>query len=383
MVGAGFAGLLLWYKLRAGRLRRRPLLREGRRRRRHLVLEPLSRHRLRRRVVQLPAAARGDGLRPDDEVRVGLRDPRVLPGDGREVRLLRPLPVPHHGRADRVGRGHRPLDRLHRPRRRHAGALRDPGQRHPDHPEAGPHRRAWRRSQGESFHTSRWNYDVDLEGKRVGIIGTGATAVQAIPELAKVVGELYVFQRTPSTIDVRDQRATTPEEIETWANEPGWARARRARLRQDLHPGAPRCKANDDYLAGKVADFKERKQHERELSPGGADREAARHQLPDHGADPRPGRRHRRGPEDRRGAQAVLPLRLQAADVPRRVPADVQPAARAPRRHRADGRQRDQRARRRPRRRRVPARRADLRDRLPVDGDVDVQHDRRPRRPDR
>ncbi|MGE0726768.1 MAG: flavin-containing monooxygenase, partial [Acidimicrobiia bacterium] len=83
---------------------------------------------------------------------------------------------------------------------------------------------------GESFHTSRWDYNVDLAGKRVGIIGTGATAVQVIPELAKIVGELFVFQRTPSTIDVRDQRATTAEEIATWRNEPGWARARRARF---------------------------------------------------------------------------------------------------------------------------------------------------------
>ena len=97
VVGAGFAGLLLWHKLRDAGIQRRALLREGRRRRRHLVLEPLSRHRLRRRSVQLPAAARGDGLLPDDEVRVGLRDPRVLPDDGREVRLLRALPVPHHG----------------------------------------------------------------------------------------------------------------------------------------------------------------------------------------------------------------------------------------------------------------------------------------------
>ena len=80
---------------------------------------------------------------------------------------------------------------------------------------------------GESFHTSRWNYDVDLAGKRVGIIGTGATAVQVIPEIAKVVGELYVFQRTPSSIDVRDQRATTAEEIAAWSQEPGWARAPR------------------------------------------------------------------------------------------------------------------------------------------------------------
>ena len=111
VVGAGFAGLLLWYKLTPGRLRRRPLLREGRRRRRHLVLEPLPGHRLRRRVLQLPAAAGGDGVLPDDEVRVGLRDLRVLPEDGGEVRLLRPLPVPHRGDPDRVGRGGRALDR--------------------------------------------------------------------------------------------------------------------------------------------------------------------------------------------------------------------------------------------------------------------------------
>ena len=61
-------------------------------------------------------------------------------------------------------------------------------------------------SQGEAFHTSRWDYNIDLKGKRVGIIGTGATAVQVIPEIEKVVKESFVFQRTPSSIDVRDQR---------------------------------------------------------------------------------------------------------------------------------------------------------------------------------
>ncbi len=120
--------------------------------------------------------------------------------------------------------------------------------------------------QGESFHTSRWDYTVDLGGKRVGIIGTGATAVQVIPEIAKVVGELNVFQRTPSSIDVRDQRETTQEERDAWANEPGWARARRARFAK-ISAGRTAMKANDDYLAGKVADFKERKQHEKPLSP--------------------------------------------------------------------------------------------------------------------
>ena len=118
---------------------------------------------------------------------------------------------------------------------------------------------------GETFHTSRWDYNIDLKGKKVGIIGTGATAVQVIPELAKIVKELHVFQRTPSSIDVRDQRQTTDEEIETWKQEPGWARARRARFAK-ISAGRTAMKANDDYLAGKVADFKERKVHDKPLS---------------------------------------------------------------------------------------------------------------------
>ena len=120
--------------------------------------------------------------------------------------------------------------------------------------------------QGKSFHTSRWDYTVDLAGKRVGIIGTGATAVQAVPELAKTVGELFVFQRTPSSIDVRDQRATTEEERRTWPNEPGWARARRARFAR-ISAGRTALQANDDYLSGKVDDFKVRKTFEGMLSP--------------------------------------------------------------------------------------------------------------------
>jgi cyclohexanone monooxygenase len=119
--------------------------------------------------------------------------------------------------------------------------------------------------QGDSFHTSRWNYNIDLRGKAVGIIGTGATAVQAVPELAKIVRQLYVFQRTPSSIDVRDQRETTDEERATWANEPGWAQARRSRFARISEVRAA-VLANDDYLAGKIQDFKERKKHERELT---------------------------------------------------------------------------------------------------------------------
>lgn len=78
---------------------------------------------------------------------------------------------------------------------------------------------------GEMFHTSRWDWAVTggtptdpdmakLKGKRVGIIGTGATAVQAVPHLARHAGELFVFQRTPSAVSPREQRDTDPEE---WA----------------------------------------------------------------------------------------------------------------------------------------------------------------------
>ena len=88
--------------------------------------------------------------------------------------------------------------------------------------------------EGHTFHTSRWDYDytggnsegglTKLADKRVGIIGTGATAVQCIPHLGESAKELFVFQRTPSSIDVRANRETDPE----WAAslEPGWQRRR-------------------------------------------------------------------------------------------------------------------------------------------------------------
>lgn len=87
---------------------------------------------------------------------------------------------------------------------------------------------------GHSFHTSRWDYDYTgqnlehLKDKVVGIIGTGASAVQIVPELAKVAKEVFVFQRTPSSIDVRDDWPTDPN----WARklEPGWQNKRRSKV---------------------------------------------------------------------------------------------------------------------------------------------------------
>jgi cation diffusion facilitator CzcD-associated flavoprotein CzcO len=84
---------------------------------------------------------------------------------------------------------------------------------------------------GHSFHTSRFDYAYtghdlsNLKDKVVGIIGTGASAVQIIPRVGAAAKELYVFQRTPSAIDIRDDVPTDPE----WAAslKPGWQKERR------------------------------------------------------------------------------------------------------------------------------------------------------------
>ena len=87
--------------------RRHPDHREGRRLRRHLVLEPLSRRPMRRRVLRLPPPARGDGVRPVGEVRPRARDPRALSPHRHAFRPVLPRLPLHRGHRDRVGRGPR------------------------------------------------------------------------------------------------------------------------------------------------------------------------------------------------------------------------------------------------------------------------------------
>ena len=89
---------------------------------------------------------------------------------------------------------------------------------------------------GKAFHTARWDYEYTggsyrspildkLADKRVGILGTGATAIQAVPHLAKYAKQLYVIQRTPSSVDERPNPLTDP----AWAKSltPGWQRQRK------------------------------------------------------------------------------------------------------------------------------------------------------------
>ena len=91
---------------------------------------------------------------------------------------------------------------------------------------------------GHSFHTCRWDYDYtggsheggldNLADKTVAIIGTGATAVQCVPALGESAKQLYVFQRTPSSVDVRNNAETDPE----WAAslKPGWQKERQKKF---------------------------------------------------------------------------------------------------------------------------------------------------------
>ena len=203
---------------------------------------------------------------------------------------------------------------------------------------------------GHSFHTSRWDYDYtggscegdpleNLADKRVGIIGTGATGVQCIPQLAK-------DRRSSTSSSGRRRRSTcatttrsTPRsslvsvrlatEVADELRDPADRRIRRrgpGQGRLDRHrPAHSRPGDGRDGQAGA------------EFSPEmikGVQRQRRRE---DEG-DPGPGRRHRRGPGHRRGAQALVPPVVQAAVLPRRVPPGLQRARRPPRRHRRQGR---------------------------------------------
>ena len=105
------------------------------------------------------------------------------------------------------------------------------------------------RFQGASFHTSRWDYaytggDADgtplekLRDKRVAVIGTGATAVQCVPRVAETAGHLYVFQRTPSSVDVR---GNGPIETDWFASvaEPGWQQRWLDNFLENMSPAVP------------------------------------------------------------------------------------------------------------------------------------------------
>ena len=79
--------------------------------------------------------------------------------------------------------------------------------------------------QGELFHSAQWDHDADLTGKRVAVIGTGASAIQIVPELQKVVGHLDVYQRTAPWVIPRNDRTYGDLEKKALRWVPGLQRA--------------------------------------------------------------------------------------------------------------------------------------------------------------
>jgi cation diffusion facilitator CzcD-associated flavoprotein CzcO len=97
---------------------------------------------------------------------------------------------------------------------------------------------------GHAFHSSRWDYSytggsesdfrlTKLKDKRVAVIGTGATAVQIVPEVAKWAKKLFVFQRTPSAVYIRGQMETPPDYADR--SKPGWQKERRENFQRLLN----------------------------------------------------------------------------------------------------------------------------------------------------
>jgi cation diffusion facilitator CzcD-associated flavoprotein CzcO len=116
---------------------------------------------------------------------------------------------------------------------------------------------------GQQFHIARWDYSVTggteeepvldkLRDKRVAIIGNGCSGVQGIAEVAKYAKELYVMQRTPASVDIRDQRPTDPAEWAEISKDENWwdtrCRNMADTLSGALKPGEPQLV--DDYTVG-------------------------------------------------------------------------------------------------------------------------------------
>jgi cation diffusion facilitator CzcD-associated flavoprotein CzcO len=82
--------------------------------------------------------------------------------------------------------------------------------------------------QGKVFHSAGWDHDYDLSGKRVAVIGTGASAIQFVPQIAPEVAQLHVFQRTPPWVMPKPDRALAAAEHRMMRKAPPLQRAIRS-----------------------------------------------------------------------------------------------------------------------------------------------------------
>jgi cyclohexanone monooxygenase len=128
---------------------------------------------------------------------------------------------------------------------------------------------------GHTFHTCRWDYDYTggtpdgnlekLANKKVAIIGTGATAVQCVPALGASAEQLYVFQRTPSSVDLRNNSETDPEWAASLA--PGWQAERQKRFGEAFLGGEIDPAFEDEGWTRMVRNLRTLREQAGDLSP--------------------------------------------------------------------------------------------------------------------
>ncbi len=235
IIGGGFGGLLAGARFRQAGLDQLPHHRSGRRLRRHLVLESLSRRAVRHRSRtatcrcskssatcrkrSIRSRRRSTNTRSASRTTFDLYDARVFPDQGDDLRwdedLARWIVTTDRDDAMKARFVVMATGPLNRPKLPSVPGIEE--------------------FEGHTFHTSRWDYDytggdhsgglTKLADKRVAIIGTGATAIQSVPHVGAHAKHLYVFQRTPSSVDLRGNKPTDPN----WAKtlKPGWQRERR------------------------------------------------------------------------------------------------------------------------------------------------------------
>ena len=176
----------------------------GERRRRHVVLEPLSRARAATsRAWSTRTSSPTSSSRSGSGPSATRRQPEILEYANHvadRFDLRRDIQFDTRVRDRDLRRRGRPVDGSHRPTAASCQrAVPDHGDRLPVVGAASPTSRAATRFEGATYHTGRWPHEgVDFTGKRVGVIGTGSSAIQSIPIIAEQASELVVFQRTAS-----------------------------------------------------------------------------------------------------------------------------------------------------------------------------------------
>lgn len=131
--------------------------------------------------------------------------------------------------------------------------------------------------EGEQFHTTDWPEDLDLTGKRVAVVGTGATAVQVVPEIADQVDELLVFQRNPVWVGPKKDPEYTDEERAEFRKNPEAVK----KLRHDLYE-AWESVSEDLHRAGTDVNTNAEKRAREQIKRSVSDPELVKALTPEH-----------------------------------------------------------------------------------------------------